>query len=260
MVALIVRTAFTVIGTLLLAACVASSSKPAPPVSKKEAAQYNMQLGISYLRQGDLKAAQTKLEKAVAEDDSLATAYAALGLVFERLGDSPGAEKNYRRAVSIAPEDPDSLNALAVFLCLKKQETAEAMRYFEKALAIPLSKALSNKAMLYTNAGICAKRIDMEKAESYLRSALAADPAFKQALLQLADVTFNRSNYLQSRAFLERFLASGAATPDALWLGVRIENALGETAAARAYGERLKKEFPEAVETRLLLESQRNAG
>jgi type IV pilus assembly protein PilF len=260
MVAVIARIALALAAASLLGACVSSSSKPMPAASKKEAAQYNMQLGISYLRQGDLQAAQAKLEKAVAADDSLATAHSALGLVYERLGDNAGAEKNYRRAVSLAPEDPDSLNALAVFLCLQKHDTADAMHYFDKALAIPLSKAYSNRAMLYTNAGICAKRVDMDKAEAYLRNALAADPGFNQALLQLADISFNRSNYLQSRAFLERFLAAGPATPDALWLGVRVEKALGETAAARAYGERLKREFPESVETRQLLESQRNAG
>lgn len=260
MVAMIARTGLLATCALLLAACVTTSSKPTPKVSKKEAAKINMQLGITYLRQGDLKAAQSKLEKAVEEDDSLATAYWSLGLVFERLGDNRGAEKNYRHAVSLAPDDPDSLNALAVFLCLQKQETAEALRKFDKALAVPLSKTYSNKAMLYTNAGVCAKRVNMEEAEDYLRKALATDPDFKPALLQLADVAFNRSNYLQSRAFLERFLAGGPASPDALWLGVRVENALGEPTAARAYAERLKKEFPESVETRLLLESERHAG
>jgi type IV pilus assembly protein PilF len=243
------------------AGCVSSSTLPQPPQSsKKEAARYNLELGVSYLRQGDLKTAQAKLEKAIADDDSLATAYSALGLVFERLGDKPGAEKNYRRAVSMAPEDPDALNALAVFLCLQKQETAEAMRGFDKALAIPLSRADANRAMLYTNAGLCAKRFDLALAEDYLRKALAADPGYKGALLQLADVSFGRSNYLQSRAFLERFLAASPATPDALWLGVRIERALGGAAAARGYADRLKREFPESSETRLLLESERNAG
>jgi type IV pilus assembly protein PilF len=244
----------------LAGACVSSVDKPASTESRKEAAQYNMQLGISYLRQGDLKTAQAKLEKAIADDDSLATAHSALGLVLERLGDAKGAEKNYRRAVGLAPEDPDTLNALGVFLCLEKDETQEAMRYFERALAVPMSKAYSNKAMLYTNAGLCAKRVDLPRAETYLRTALASDPTYKAALLPLADVAFGRSNYLQSRAFLERHLDAGPVTPDALWLGVRIERALGEGSAARAYGERLKKEFPTAVETRLLLESERNAG
>lgn len=261
MAVLIVRRGAVLALALVLAGCISSSSRPPPsPVSKKEAAKYNMELGISYLRQGDYKGAQTKLEKAVKEDGSLATAYSALGLVFERLGDPDGAEKNYRRAVSIEPANPDNLNALAVFLCLQKKETAEAMRYFEKALAVPLSQAESNKAMVYTNAGICAKREDLAQAEAYLRSALANDPGFRQALVQLADVTFMRQNYLQSRAFLERYLGAGPASPDALWLGVRVEQALGEAGASKRYAERLKKEFPASVETGLLLESERNAG
>lgn len=242
------------------AACVSSGNRETPVASKKEAAKYNMQLGISYLRQGDYRTAQAKLEKAIADDSSLATAHSALGLVYERLGDAAGAEKNYRRAVNLAPGDPDTLNALAVFLCLEKDESAEALRYFDKALGVPLSKTYSNKAMLYANAGLCSKRVDLARAESYLRSALASDPNYRDALLQLADVSFGRANYLQSRAFLERFLAGGTATPDALWLGVRVEKALGERTMAARYAERLKKEFPESAQTRQLFESERNAG
>jgi type IV pilus assembly protein PilF len=245
---------------LALAGCITTSSKPAAPVSKKEAAKYNMELGISYLRQGDYKGAQQKLEKAVKEDDSLATAFSALGIVFEKLGDPDGAESNYRRAVSIEPSDPDTLNSLAVFLCLQKKETKEALRYFDKALAVPLSKADSNKAMVYTNAGTCAKREDLARAETYLRSALASEPSFRQALVQLADVALLRENYLQSRAFLERYLAAGPASADALWIGVRVERALGEPGASKRYAERLKKEFPSSVEAGQLLESERNAG
>jgi type IV pilus assembly protein PilF len=244
---------------MLSAGCVSSDLKKSS-TSPKEAAQLNMQLGISYLRKGDLKSAQEKLEKSIADDDSLATAFQALGLVFERLGDLPGAERNYREAVSLAPEDPDALNALGVFLCLRKQEPENAMRYFDRALAIPLSKAESNKAMLNSNAGLCVKSLDLARAEGYLRNALNFDPSYKDALLLLADVSYSRSNYLQARAFLERYLAANRVTPDALWIGVRVERALGQTAVAREYAERLKKEFPESVEVRLLLESERDAG
>jgi type IV pilus assembly protein PilF len=244
---------------LVAAGCV-STSDSRPQADKKEAAQYNMQLGISYLRQGDLKTAQAKLEKAIADDDTLATAHSALGLVFERLGDARGAEKQYRRAVSLAPDDPDALNALAVFLCLQKQDTREAMKNFERAMAVPLSKAVTNQAMLRINAGLCAKRFDLARAEEYFRSALALDPGSRGALLQLADVAHGRGNYLQARAFVERYLAGGPATAEILWLGVRTEQALGDPQAARGYGERLKSQFPESIEMRLLLESERNAG
>lgn len=253
------RRLLVALAVLVIAGC-ATSGTGTPPASKKEAAHYNMQLGISYLRQGDLKAAQEKLERAIADDGTLATAYSALGLVYERLGDINGAEKNYRRAVSLAPADPDALNALGVFLCLQRQETTEALRYFDRALAVPLSRAAANRAMLNTNAGLCAKRIDLPRAERYLRNALVADAGFREALVQLADVAYAQGNYLQSRAFVERYLASGQATPDALWLGVQAERALGEAQAAADYAQQLRTQFPESVELRLLLESERDAG
>lgn len=240
------------------AGCSTGTTLPVTPESRGEAAQYNLQLGIGYLRQGNLKVAQAKLEKAIADDSQLAPAYSALGLVFERLGDQTGAEKNYRRAVALTPEDPDALNALAVFLCLQKQNTSEAMRHFKRALAVPQSRAMTNQAMLYTNAGVCAKRSDLAQAEEYLRAALAVDPAYRDALIQLADVALARKNPLQARAFLERYLAANAATADALWLGVRIERTLGETAAAAGYTDQLKTKFPESPEMRLLIESERH--
>jgi type IV pilus assembly protein PilF len=244
---------------LALASCVTTSTLEDVEPSKKEAAQYNLQLGIGYLRQGELKIAQDKLEKSIADDGSNATAHSALGLVFERLGDDTGAEKHYRKSVRLAPSDPDSLNALAVFLCLKKGEPAQAMDLFDRALAVPLSKAFANKAMLYANAGTCAGRLDLARAENYLRAALVADPNYNPAMLQLANVANTRGNHLQARAFIERYLAVAPASPGALWLGVQIERALGDASASAAYAERLRREFPQAVETRLLLESERGA-
>ncbi len=245
---------------LAVAGCISSSSRPPAPTSKKEAAEYNMQLGVGYLRKGELKTAQAKLEKAIADDSSLTAAHVALGVVLERLGDMPGAEKSYRRAASLEPANPDTLNALAAFLCAQRQQPAEALRLFDKAIAVPLSKADTNRAMLNANAGVCARRVDLARAEGYLRAALAIDPGYRDALLQLADVTFQRNNFLQSRAFLERYLAGVSATPDALWLGVRVEQALGGSAAAERYAAQLKRDFPTSEQTRQLLERERHGG
>jgi len=169
-------------------------------------------------------------------------------------------KRNYQRAVTLAPEDPDALNSLAVFLCKNESERDEALKLFNRALSIPLSEAFSNKAMLYTNAGVCMKGFNLERSENYLREALAADPQFSDALLQVADVAYQRGNYLQSRAFLERHMAVAAPSPGALWLGVRIEKSMGDFKASDDFGNQLRKEFPESVETRLLLEQLRDAG
>jgi type IV pilus assembly protein PilF len=243
---------------LLMSACI-STGEPLPK-SSTDAAQYNMELGIGYLRQGNLEAAKEKLLKAIDHDPGLATAHTALGLVYERLEDLPGAERQYRRAVSISPDDPDALNSLGVFLCARRNRSVEGLDFLDRALAVPLSRMPANRAMLNTNAGICAKPVDLPRAEAYLRTALSLDATYPEALLQLADVTFSQGNALQARAFLERHVAAAGASPAALWLGVRVEKSLKDNAAAGRYAQQLKEQFPESVETRQLLEQERGRG
>jgi len=246
---------------MTLTACVTETTgRVSTEEDSEEAADLNVLLGIGYLRQGDWQSARVKLEKATEQDPDNVVAHRALGLVYENLDDVGGAERHYRRAVALKPKDPDALNGLAQFLCKDERGRDEAQKIFDRALSIPLSKTFSNKAMLYTNAGICMKGVDQERAEDYLRAALAVDPQFSDALLQLADVAYQRGNYLQSRAFLERHMAVTAPSPGALWLGVRVENAMNNFTAADQYGNQLRVSFPESVETRQLLEQLRDTG
>jgi len=228
------------LGLLLvtLTACVTETTGRVPAEAQpEEAADLNVQLGISYLRQGDWQSARIKLEKATEQNPDNAIAHRALGLVYENLDDTGGAERHYRRAVALTPNDPDTLNSLAVFLCKNERGRDEA-----------------------TNAGVCIKGRDLARSEDYLRAALGVDPQFSEALLQLADVAYQRGNYLQSRAFLERHMAVVAPSPGALWLGVRVENAMNNFTAADQYGNQLRVSFPESVETRQLLEQLRDTG
>ncbi len=114
--------------------------------------------------------------------------------------------------------------------------------------------------MLFTNAGVCARKVDLQMSEDYFRRALALEPTSSMVLLQLSDVSFQQGNYLQSRGFLERYITTIGVSPAVLWLGVQIETELGDAKAAEIYGQRLKSEFPTAIETRMLLEKERDAG
>jgi type IV pilus assembly protein PilF len=246
---------------LSLTGCVTETiGKTTPKAIPDEAADINLQLGVGYLRQNDLQSARIKLEKAVELNPDLVMAQTVLGLVYERLGDMEGAERHYRRAVSLAPNDPDALNSLAVFLCHGDDEREEAMEIFRRALAVSLSQTFSNKAMVNTNAGVCVKSTDLVQAEKYLRAALETDPDFPDALLQLADVAYKRGNFLQSRAFLQRYMAAVESTAPVLWLAMQVETAMGDVAAADEISRRLLLEFPESVEAQSLMEQKRNAG
>ena len=151
-------TIITALLVLVLAGCVTTTTGSQPlPGEPKEAAEYNMQLGIGYLRQNKPQLARKKLETAIKLNPDLATAHAALGVVFERLEDPAGAERHYKRAVDLEPQNPDNLNALAVFTCQRKREPREALQLFDRALAIPLSVSAANRDMLDTNAGTGAR-------------------------------------------------------------------------------------------------------
>ena len=126
------------VATLGLVGCVTTevSGDASLVANPKEAAQINQELGIAYLRQGNYEQARTKLEKAVDDDPDLATAHSALGLVYERLGAIDEAEDEYRRAVRLAGKDSNTLNALAVFLCVQRNEPDDALRYFDRAFRV----------------------------------------------------------------------------------------------------------------------------
>jgi type IV pilus assembly protein PilF len=243
----------TLLVSLVLGACVTTTNiDPAPPKEPEEAAEINTQLGAEYLRQGKLELAQEKLEKAIEQNPQLASAHTYLALVYDQLGDEPKAEKHYERALKLEPGTATTLNLYGAFLCRHDREK-EADKYFEQAAQ---DRRYKTPEVALTNAGVCALRLpDQSIAESYFRQALAANPKFQDALWHMSRLSFEKSNYLQARAFLQRYAEVGAMGAAALWLGVRVERSLGDADAAKRYAARLQQEFPESDEARLLAES-----
>jgi type IV pilus assembly protein PilF len=255
------RLAIFVVAAGLLGGCVTTSSGVAlPDPELEEAAQLNLEMGFQLLQQNRLQDAQIKLEKAVEQDPNLVSAKSTLAMVYERLEDFDAAERFYLQAIRQAPQDTGALNLYAAYLCRTDTRREEGLKYFDRAIAVPQSVQFSDKAKLNTNAGVCAKRVDLERAEQYLRAALRLDKNYAEALLQMADVAWQGGNGLQARAFLQRYAAVAAMSPAPLWLGVQIERSLGDTAAADKYAAQLREEFPSSAQAQRLLELERNAG
>lgn len=248
------RFAGILIATVILSACVTSgpTGKVSPP-DMEESARLNLDLGINYLRQNKLQDALDKLEKSVEAKPANPDAYQVMAYVYERLQDPVRAEQAYRKAVKVGPENQTALNALGVYLCRQTTNVNEPLRYFDRALALP---QYQNRHEIFINAGRCAMKQDLPRAEQYLRRGLSLKPDFDQGLYLMADVAFRQENYLQARAFIERRLAAAPAQPDALWLAERIETALGDGVAAQTYRARLLNDFPASREAQQALEAQ----
>lgn len=229
---------------LLLGAC---SSTPTYTSDPKRAAQANLELGVAYYREGRLQQAMENLRRAVELNPDLSEAHGAIAILYERLGENESAERHYRRALALAPADSRTNNNFGQFLCHQKR-LQDADRHFRQAVANPL---YDTPEVAYTNAGICARRIpDVRKAEEYFRMALEHNPFYPQALLQMLSLTHEQGEYLRARAYLQRYQQVSRHGPESLWLGIRVEHALGDKNAVASYGLALRNNFPDAPQTR----------
>ena len=234
---------------VLLASLSALPAPAAAPDSPKQAAEVNAQLGIQYLRQGNVHVAREKIERALKQDSRNVGVQLAAALLYEQLRDPRRAEKHYRDALRVDRDSPEALNAYASYLC-RSGDARTGEQMFERAAKSPLYR---NPEIAYTNAGTCARTNGrLDEAEAYLRNALGIRPNYPDALMQMTSVAAARGSSMQVRAFLQRYLAVGPASPELLLMGVKAERALGDRAAADDYASRLRRDFPDAAETRAL--------
>lgn len=221
---------------------------------KHDAAIANTQLGLAYMREGDLATARTKIEKALEQDPNTATTQMAAGFLYDRLGDDKKADAYFQRALKLGKDDPMVMNNYAAFLC-RKGDKKQGEAYFLQAAGSPLYRT---PEVAYANAGRCARADGRPKdAEKYFREALAIKADQLDSLFEMASLYHEIGSNLQARAFLERYLATAQESAASLWLAYRIEHALGDYDQARRAAAKLKRDFALSPEVGLLLEAER---
>lgn len=239
------------ITVLLLSAC--ASTMQDKEDKDFRIADTNLQLGVGYMRQGRYEDALEKLQKAVAAKSDYADVHSALAMVYEHMLEYDKADHHYREAIDLNSDDGANYNNYGVFLC-RQGKFVQADKYFAKAIETPRYKT-PERAL--ENAGACAKRIpDLEKAENYLRKALSINPKLPLALSEMADLMFQKENYMSTRAYLQRFgeVSRSRYTPQSLWLGIQTERKLGDNEAEARYAKLLQSHYPDSLEFKRWLE------
>ncbi len=239
---------------LQLGCATGSSTGPqvGPGGTADQLANINAQLGLGYLGNGQLDLAWERLNAALEADPDYATAHNGMALVYNRLDEPEKAEEHFKRAIALNPSDSAAQTNYGSFLC-EHGRIDEGEKYFMKAVENPLYK---NLAMAYTNAGTCKLRVDDPLgAEFYFRAALRADPRFPVALMNMAELSFDGGHYMAARAYMQRYEEMSRHDSRSLWLGIRIEDELGDKDAVSSFAMLLKANYPDSPETRKLLES-----
>lgn len=231
--------------------CVSTTTGPAEPdADKADAAELNYQLGARYYRNGKYDLARDRLLYSIELDPKRAVAHSTLALTYEQLDNLRLATESYERAVKVAPRNFDVLNTYAVSLC-RQRRFDEAETYFDRALR---EETNDNPEIMLTNAGVCmGQKPDAEKAEAYFRRALDFRPNYGEALIQLSLMKHAQGDHFNARAFLQRYLLNNPASASVLYLGVQIEDKLGDERAKSEYADRILREYPGSPEARRIL-------
>lgn len=213
----------------------------------------NLRLGTAYMEQGDFEKSLEKLEKALSADPNYFATLNVMGVLHQRMGRNEDAGEYFKRALSASPEEPATLNNYGQFLCATGR-LDEAEDLFLRAAQNPL---YNTPEIAYTNAGQCAMKNGRDDAaEEYFRQALEKEPQMSLALIKMSEINFDKGNHLSARAYLQRYTENNPHTPRSLWLGVRIERALGDRDAEASYALLLKNNYPDSQEARLLRQSE----
>jgi type IV pilus assembly protein PilF len=240
------RTAWLCVALAASTACVSSGGSVSEPASGNEAAVANMNLGAGYLRQGNTTLAIERLQRALAQDPNLVQAHTTIALAYNQIGSFDDAEEHFKRATQINSSDGAAANAYAAYLCERGNRWAEAQPYFRRAAA---DAKYGTPEVALTNAGTCARAAgDLAAAEENFRAALMRNPRYADALLNMVELTSERGDDLQTRAFIQRYLAVRPATASVLLACVNAERGLNNAAAADRCAAQLRSGFPGSPE------------
>jgi tetratricopeptide (TPR) repeat protein len=156
-------------------------------------------VALAALEQGDDRAAEQALRKAIAVAPARRWPYADLGRLMLKLGRMADAEEVSRMALTADPANPDARAMLGSILN-EREAWDEAAIHFEAALA-----GSGNHPLLLANLGRAQLRQGrLEKALSSLESAATGDPAMLEAAVYLAETLERLDRFDDAAKELER--------------------------------------------------------
>jgi type IV pilus assembly protein PilF len=243
------RAAAALAVTAVLAAACASTDGLAPGKTPAEAAAVNVDLAVAYLRLGKLAISRDFIERALRQDSDSATVQATAGVIYERLGENDKARHAYEEAARRGRGDPDVMNTYAGYLCRTHHGT-EGEKVFREVIANPLYQT---PEVAMVNAGVCLENSgDDAGAKRYFERALVVHPHMPEAMLESGALALRKGDAAAAATIVDRYLDVNPPTAEILWLGVRAERALGHSALAADYAQRLAKQFPTSTEARMM--------
>jgi type IV pilus assembly protein PilF len=218
---------------------------PSDEPETRRRARVRLQLASGYFDQGQTTVALDELKQALAIDPSFADAFNLRGLIFMRLNDVQLAEESFRRALALNPREPYTAHNYGWLLC-QLSRFGEADTQFALALAHP---TYTGKAKTYLAMGMCQQRSNQAAlAERSFSRSYELDPGNPITGYNLALLLFQRGDYPRAQFYIRRINNTEYANAESLWLGIKVEQRVGDQQAFEQLSAQLRKRFAQSRE------------
>lgn len=236
----------------LLAACAAPGrGLSADPVTasdespQRQRARLRLTLASGYFEEGRTEIALDEVKQSLAIDPGYAAALNLRGLIYMRLQQPRLAEESFEQARALDPRDPDIAHNHGWLLCLQGRYP-QAQAQFDRALA---DSAYGGRAKTFMTQGLCQSRAGRPlDAEQSLLRAYELDAAHPVTSYHLSQLLMQRGELSRAQFYIRRLNNGEHANAESLWLGIRIEQRLGDRAAMAQLAEQLRKRYPQSRE------------
>jgi type IV pilus assembly protein PilF len=239
---------------VMLGGCATTGAAPAPSseiptayddTEERRRARIRMELAVGYFQQGQTTVALDELKQVIAADPTYPDAYNLRGLIYMRLADFHLAEDSFKRAVSLNPRDGNTIHNLGWLYC-QQRRFDEAHKLFDQALGSP---QYGDRAKTHMAQGLCHSRNGKRaEAEQSLVRAYELDAGNPIIGYNLASLLYDRGELQRSQFLIRRLNNSQLSNAETLWLGIKVENKLGDRTAMNQLAGQLKRRFPQSRE------------
>ncbi|MFB2538589.1 MULTISPECIES: type IV pilus biogenesis/stability protein PilW [unclassified Acinetobacter] len=257
----------TVLSTLALSvtltACV--STTPATKIGQTDpskAVELRTQLAAELIRTGQLDRAKQELDEALRTNSRSVETNVMMGVLLQQAGGEANlknAEAYFKRAVDIAPRNPQARNNYGTYLVLR-QRYAEAVPHLQVAATTlgyeQRAAALENLGRTYL------LRNQTELAQQTFLQVLDVNRDSIIARIELAELFYLQGRITDAGQMYEeyvRYTGQSAQGARALWIGARLARARQDDMSMKILVNQLRAQFPDSPEYQSYLKQQNNS-
>src|SRR5574344_3161824 len=210
-------------------------------------ANTRLQLGAMHFKEGRNEIALNEVMRALQVYPEYVDAHNLQGWIYMAERDYLKADASFDRALRLRPGDPNTRYNQGWSQCQQKH-FENAHLHVDAALA-DVRFADAGRARTLRAKGVCLREEGKtDQVLPVLTQAYELDPGSPSITLDYARALMDSGDMQRARFYARRLNNSEFANAASLWLGIRIDQKLGDALAVRQQGDQLRQRFPSSRE------------